>query len=223
MKRGTPAPTAASSSTPCRSTITSRNPLSAETTHAVPSHAPATEPASAVSAGVTVKPSADRRSRSAADASSRTSARTAAPRPMRASAIRVPRSPAAPARTMVGWATPRLLWSGGQGPANQAGRPLAGSASVRAQGGPGRAGRPCRTAQASQQTNACVGPVQKAAGDRAAEHAGRTSEEDSLSHAKSFRFVARAACGAGPGRRSRGLVITGSDIRPPPAGPIRAR
>ena len=60
--------------------MTSRSPLSAETMHAAPSHASATELTSVTSAGAREAPIEVSRSREALDVSFRTRARTDAPR-----------------------------------------------------------------------------------------------------------------------------------------------
>src|SRR5208337_1848615 len=92
---------AASSRTVCASTITSRNPASADTTQDAPEHAGATWEALLKSALAILTPSAFSRSSLSGAAPWRTSALTLAPRSSKALAMRPPRLPVAPATTMV--------------------------------------------------------------------------------------------------------------------------
>src|SRR5208283_3929189 len=101
MKRGTPAWIAASSRTVCVSTITSRNPASADTTQDAPEHAGVTWEALLKSTLAIVTPSSCSRSSLSRAVPWRTSAFTPAPRSSKALAMRPPRLPVAPATTMI--------------------------------------------------------------------------------------------------------------------------
>src|SRR5208283_2351686 len=101
MKRGTPAWIAASSRTVCVSTITSRNPASADTTQDAPEHAGVTWEALLKSTLAIVTPSSCSRSSLSRAVPWRTSALTLALRSSKALAMRPPRMPVAPATTMV--------------------------------------------------------------------------------------------------------------------------
>ena len=101
MKRGTSALIAASSRTVCVSTITSRNPCSADTTQDAPEHAGVTSEALLKSTLAIATPSSCSRSSLSRAVPWRTSALTLAPRSSRALAMRPPRLPVAPATTMV--------------------------------------------------------------------------------------------------------------------------
>src|ERR1019366_3399029 len=102
MKRGTSALIAASSRTVCVSTITSRNPCSADTTQDAHEHAGITWEALLKSTLAIVTPSSFSRSSLSRAVPWRTSALTRAPRSSKALAMRPPRLPVAPATTMVG-------------------------------------------------------------------------------------------------------------------------
>jgi len=101
MKRGTSALIAASSRTVCVSTITSRNPCSADTTQDAHEHASVTWEALLKSTLAIVTPSSCSRSSLSRAVPWRTSALTLAPRSSKALTMRPPRLPVAPATTMV--------------------------------------------------------------------------------------------------------------------------
>jgi len=101
MKRGTSALIAASSRTVCVSTITSRNPCSADTTQDAHEHAGVTWEALLKSTLAIVTPSSCSRSSLSRAVPWRTSALTLVPRSSKARTMRPPRLPVAPATTMV--------------------------------------------------------------------------------------------------------------------------
>ena len=100
MKRGTPALRAASSSNVCESTITSRRPDKAEITQDAPEHALVNAARLLKSTSAIVAPSVRNSSSLPRGLPNRTSAITAAPRWIKALAMRPPRLPVAPARTI---------------------------------------------------------------------------------------------------------------------------
>ena len=112
MKRGTSALIAASSRTVCVSTITSRNPCSADTTQEAHEHAGVTWEGLLKSTLAIVTPSSCSRSSLSRAVPWRTSALTLAPRSSKALAMRPPRLPVAPATTMVESFMIRILEKG---------------------------------------------------------------------------------------------------------------
>src|ERR1035441_1186585 len=101
MNRGTPALTVASSRTDCVPTITSRNPCSADTTQDAPEHASVNWEAWLQSTLAIVTPSCCNRSSLSGVVPWRTTSFPRSRLPTRPLAMRPPRSPFAPATTMV--------------------------------------------------------------------------------------------------------------------------